>query len=75
MVPGEKPVEERCPYTSDVQGASGAGSKADSNMTDSTHCAVNSLPFTWNIIFYAAAILYQNIRLIKRKFMVGAAIQ
>jgi hypothetical protein len=69
-VPGEQPVEESRTYTPDMQGAGGTGGKTYSNIIQGTHGAANSF-----VIIYIAALLYQNIGLIKRKFMVYAVSQ
>jgi hypothetical protein len=70
MVTREQPVEESRPYASDMQSAGGTGGKTDSNIIHRTHGAANSFA-----IVYIAALLYQNIGLIKRKFMVCAVSQ
>jgi hypothetical protein len=69
MVPGEQPIEESRPYASDMQGSGGTRGKTDSNIIQTTHGAADSFA-----IVYIAALLYQNIGLIKRKFMVARSL-
>jgi hypothetical protein len=67
MVPGEKPVEERCPYASDMQGSGGTGGKTNSNIIQRTHGAVNSFVQCVYRLFFIRGVIISKYRLNKKE--------